>query len=64
MKNIRKFLAVLMTLALCLTLFGGAFAEEADVYKRQVARISTRSASSARKTASVYSTTTIGMSTS
>ena len=29
MKNIRKFLAVLMTLALCLTLFGGAFAEEA-----------------------------------
>ena len=29
MKSIRKLLAVLMTLALCLTLFGGAFAEEA-----------------------------------
>ena len=29
MKNIRKFLAILMTLALCLTLLGGAFAEEA-----------------------------------
>ena len=28
MKSLRKFLAVLMALTLCLTLFGGAFAEE------------------------------------